>query len=301
MAVCKCDIGLSNTGLPNCVPIAGVTKKIIMVNYYDNDGNINEVDCADAFDEAYFLAKVNDADTSKRWFPLPEIKNVDDVKADSTFESFNDGSNLFVQEGSRTFTGVMPKQSPQFLGQLKTARCVKIGVYIIDESGNLIGNGKVDGKLYPILVDNNTWNPVLMKGTDTTLQKISLSYEYSRLERDEDLRMITSDSFTYDILGLQGIKDVNFVGMAVTLPSQVDFTAETIYGSQCAKVKVQGLDLADFSATVDGTPETIVSVTEATAGVYTLGLTSVLVGGEVVVVDITKDNFEVISGNSATA
>lgn len=301
MAVCDCEVGLSNTGIPGCVPIAGVTKKIIMLNYYDNDGAVNKVSCGDAFDEAYFTALTNQADTSKRWYPLPEIKNVDSVKGDSIFESFNDGSNVFVQEGARTFTGMLPNQSPEFLGQLKAARCVAIGVFIIDEDGNLIGNGSVDGELRPIRVDNNSWNPILMKGTDTTIQKITLSYEYSRLERDEDIRMLTSDEFTYSLLDLRGIKDVNFVGMAVTLPSQVDFTANTIYGSQCSKVTVQGLDLSDFSATVDAVSETIVSVTEATPGVYTLGLTSVLTGGEVVVVDITKDNFEVISGNTVTA
>ncbi len=304
MAVCNCEVGLGNTGLPGCIPIAGVTKKIIMLNYYDNDGNVNEVDCTDTFDKAYFDAKANDSDTSKRWYTLPEIKNVDDVKADSIFESFNDGSNLLIQEGTRTFTGVMPKQSPAFLGKLKEARCVAIGVYIIDKDGNLIGNGSTDGKLQPIRVDNNTWNAVLTKATDTTVQKIALTFEYSRLERDEDLRMITSDSFTYDVLGLQGVKDVNLVGLAVTLPSQIDFTAETIYGSQCALVKVQGLGdptLTDFTVTVDGTPETILTVVEATPGVYTLGITASLTGGEVVVVDIAKDYFEVQSGNTVTA
>lgn len=303
MAVCKCEVGLGNTGLPNCIPIAGVTKKIILVNYYDNDGVINSVDCSDTFNEAYFSAKTNDADTSKRWYPLPEIKNVEDVKAESLFESFNDGSNLFIQEGTRTFNGVMPKQSPQFLGQLKSARCVAIGVYIIDKDGNLIGNGKTDGKLYPILVDNNTWNPVLMKGTDTTVQKIMLTFEYSRLERDEDLRMITSDEFTFDLLNLQGVKDVNFVGMTADAGTDsATFTAETIYGSQCAKVKVQGLDVADFSMTVNGAPATITTVDEtAGAGIYTLTTSTDIVASDVVVVDIVKDNFEVVSGNSATA
>lgn len=302
MAVCKCEVGLSNTGLPSCIPIAGVTKRIIMLNYYDNDGNINSVDCSDTFDEAYFAGKVNESDKSKRWYPLPEIKNVEDTKADSIFESFNDGSNLFIQEGTRTFTGLMPKQSPEFLGQLKAARCVKIGVYVIDKDGNLIGNGKVDGKLLPILVDNNTWNPVLMKGTDTTVQKITLTFEYSRLERDEDLRMITADEFTFDILGIQGVKDVNFVNMTADAGTDsATFTAETIFGSQCAKVKVQGLDLADFSMTVNGAPAVLVSVDETTPGTYTLTTSTDIVATDVVVVDIVKDYFEVISGNTATA
>jgi len=303
MAVCKCDVGLSNLGLPNCVPIAGVTKKIILLPYYDNDGNINSVDCADAFDEAYFVAKANDT-ADKRWQVTPEVKNVDDVKGDSIFESFNDASNLLVQEGTRTFNGVMPQQSPAFLGQLKGARCVQLGVFIIDKNGALIGSGIVEGKLQPFRVDNNTWNATLVKGTDTTLQKVMLSFEYSRLELDENIRMITADSFTFDLLNLQAVKDVNLTGLAVTLPSQIDFTAETIYGSQCALVKVQGLGdptLTDFVVTVDGVPDAILSVTEASAGVYTIGITSVLVGGEVVVVTIAKDNFEVASGNTVTA
>lgn len=300
MSVCKCNIGLSNTGTPNCVPIMSVTKKIVMVPYYDNDGVVNFVDCTSTLDEAYFDAKLNNVDRSKRWFPLPEIKNVEDVKGESVFESFNDGSNLFIQEGTRTFNGLMPNQSPEFLGQIKSATCVKFGVFIIDKNGNLIGNGKVDGKLYPILVDNQTWNAILMKTTDTTVQKISFSFEYSRIERDEDLRMLSSDDvIDYDLLEVRGIVDVKLIGITSNAGADsISFVAETIYGTQCDKVRIGGLDPLDFAVTVNGLPVTVLTVTEAINGSYVLVLNTNLVATDTYVVKISKLYLEVSSGNT---
>ncbi len=307
MGACACNVGLGNTGLPNCVPIMSVAKKIVVVNYKDSDGNINKIDCNDTLNQAYFDALVNNDDKSKAWFPYPEIFNIEDLKADSIFETLNDGTNLFIQEGTRTFSGVMPNKSPEFLGQIKSARCVEIGVFIIDADGSIIGNGSEEGFLRPIRVNNQTWNATLVKTTDTESQKVALTFEYNKLERDEDLRMILSTDLSYDVLNdMDGIVDVVFKNIASTTgvgTSTVSFDLETIYGSQCAKVIVQGLgdpDATDFSVSVDGTPETPTGVTESPAGSYVLN-TSDLTGGEELVVSIAKNGFEALSGNTTTA
>jgi hypothetical protein len=82
--VCNCEVGLSNTGLPNCAPIADVTKRIILVPIFANDGTRNEYEVATTtFNQVFFDGKINEADASKRWFPLPDIENIEDVFAHS--------------------------------------------------------------------------------------------------------------------------------------------------------------------------------------------------------------------------
>ena len=41
---CNCDMGLSNTGRPNCLPLQSVTSKLILVPLQDNAGAYNYID-----------------------------------------------------------------------------------------------------------------------------------------------------------------------------------------------------------------------------------------------------------------
>ena len=71
---CNCNAGLSNTGRPNCVPIQSVTSSFIMVPIRANDGTFNRIDLLASVPVWDDL--VNEADASKRWFPLPAFENV---------------------------------------------------------------------------------------------------------------------------------------------------------------------------------------------------------------------------------
>ena len=74
MAGCNCNAGLGNTGRPGCVPIQSVTSKLIMVPLNANDGTLNGIDLSAPLPTWNSL--VNEADASKRWFPLPAFENV---------------------------------------------------------------------------------------------------------------------------------------------------------------------------------------------------------------------------------
>lgn len=268
---CSCPEGLLNLGTPSCDGVQSVTKKLIYVPIRNSAGVRNSILSTDVIDEAFLTAKINHADETQRWYPSPFIENVEDVKGDSTFESLNSGKNIFIQEGVRTFNGVHIKQGSTFLGKLKSGRCVDFGVYMIDIDGSLIGSISTDGlELYPVAVDKDTFNPVMVKATDTTVAKISVSFEFSRIERDENLRPINASEITADLLGASGLLDATTV---VTAPSTTGFTAtvSTDYGSFANKIKVEGLLLADFALynNTDTASVTITSVTETTAGVYT--------------------------------
>ena len=269
---CTCKFSLSNTGTPFCAPIAGVTQKLIIVPIQADDGTYNYIDLSATLDAAYFSGKINHADKSKRWYPTPELKNVTSEKADNLFEEFEDGTKEFIQEGIRSFTALMPKKSPQLLGQLKNWRCAKFGVFIVDNGRNIIGSLKEEGKLYPITVESASWNPILLFGTDTTVQKIQLSFNYDVNELDEELRMIEyAEISPVNPLSFEGLLDANFTISNISLTG-FDVKVETIYGSALTKQPVEGLLAADFSLynDSDNAPIVIVSATEISEGKYSI-------------------------------
>ena len=290
---CNCNSGLSNLGKPTCATVGSVAKKLIYVPIRKADGTKNYIDSGDVIDEAYITALINQADPSERWYFSPFIENVEDTKGDSTLESLNNGSSIFVAEGARTFTGMYIKEGSTFLGKLKSGKCIDFGVYTVDIDGSLTGAVSTDGtKLYPIAVDKETFNPVLMKATDTTVEKVSVTFEFSRAERDENLRSINASDISVNLLEYDGLLDAYLASSSITATS-VDITVTTSYGSFGNPIKIEGLVLADFAlynVTVDSaiTPSL---VTETTDGVYTITFPAAT-ASDVVRVTLSKDGFD---------
>lgn len=290
MAVCDCNVQLGNTGRPNCVPIQGVASTLVLLPYKDDSGAINSIDVTVSLNQTFFDDLVNQTDKSKRWFPIKGFENVEDLKADPIFESLNSGANIFIQDGPRTFTGALINHSSTFLGKIISARCTNLACFIIDKDGNLIGNGSVAGQLNPIRIDQNTWNPQLMKSTDTTSQKIGLTFEFDRIEKDEDLRMVASSETSIDMLEVCGLIDVNGVTSNPALGA-VTLTTTFDYGTQVTLQPFKGAVLADFALTEANVSVTILTVAETSDGVYDLTFTP-QTSGDTLVLALAKNGFE---------
>jgi hypothetical protein len=292
MAGCNCNAGLGNTGRPGCVPIQSVTSKLIMVPLVANDGTQNRIDLSSPLPT--WSSLVNEADASKRWFPLPAFENVELPKAESQFEEANSGRMAFLREGKRSFTGELwgEDSTPTLLGKMKAGRCVEFGVYVVDVTGNLIGS-KVGGYLYPIPVDNQSWNPTFMFATDSTVQKIMLTFDFDRLFDDSTMYMITATEAGIDFNTLAGLIDVNLTEVLPATPGQVVLTATFDYGTALNPILLQGVtgltdwDIYDVTnAVAFGNPS---AVSESPAGTYTL-LAS-FVNGDEYTVSVVKDGF----------
>jgi hypothetical protein len=269
---CKCDVGLGNTGLPNCQPIASVAKKLIIVPTYDDAGAKNGIDLSATLDQAYWDAAVNNADASQRWFPLASMENITHERADSILETAGSGKLAFIREGVKSFFGEMWKQSPAYLGKLKEARCTDISVFIIDNDGNIIGScPSEDGFLYPIAVDKDSWDARTVEATDSTVQKVSLGFNWSDDEKDEDIRMVTSDEYTGNVIGMKGLLDVCVTEVS-TGQTELVAKVSTIYGSKASPVAIKGLVAGDFDLTnvTDSATVAILTSVEAPAGTYTI-------------------------------
>jgi hypothetical protein len=279
---CNCDTGLSNTGQPSCVTLQSVTSKIIQVPLIANDGTANKINLSTAITNTTFTSLVNNVDPSKRWYPLPNFENVELAKADTQFEEANSGRKAFLRQGIRSFAGELwaTTGTPQFLGKLQGDRCVKFGIYIVDVNGNLIGS-KVGNDLYPITVDNNSWDPKFMFATDTTINKIMLGFDFDRLFDESTMWMITASEGLIDFNSLNGLLDVNFSTPTQVSTISINFNAFLSYGTAINPLKYVGALTGDWQMTNMTTGLVVVgTVTEtATAGNYT-GLFTMVVGNK---------------------
>jgi hypothetical protein len=284
---CNCNAGLSNTGRPNCVPIQSVTSKLIMVPLFDGDGNQNYIDLTAPVPN--WLDLVNEVDATKRWFPLPNFENVELPKADSQFEEANSGRMVFLRQGKRSFTGELwaDDSSPTLLSKLQNNRCVDFGVYIIDVNGSLVGS-KVGDYLYPIPVDNPSFDPKYMFATDSTTSKIMVAFDFDRLFDEGTMYMITATEAGIDFNTLNGLIDVNFTNNSLA-GNQLGTVLILDYGTAYTPIQFEGGVAADFAITINGVASTFTSVTEGPAGNYALLYTAT--AGDEIVISVVKTGY----------
>lgn len=287
---CNCNSGLSNTGRPNCVPLQSVTSKMIMVPLKANDGSLNYIDLTAPLPTWDDL--INEVDASKRWFPLPNFENVELPKADSQFEEANSGRMVFLRQGKRSFSGELwaEDSTPTLLGKLQNNRCVDFGVYIVDVNGNLVGS-KVNGGLYPIPVDNPSFNPTFVFATDSTTQKIMLTFDFDRLFDESTMYMITPTEAGINFNDLTGLVDVN---LTIVSSSTTDITVDATldYGTALNPILFMGAVSADF-ACYNNTTASVVTLTavENFDGNYTLTFAA-QTSGDLLTFSVVKSGFD---------
>jgi len=276
--VCDCeDNGLGNLGTPNCQNIAGITSNLFLVPTNDSLGQPNYIDLTTAtLDDAYFTAALQNADASKRWQFVPKLENVTNERAESQTEELGSGRSIKIRKGVKSFSGDIYKQSYTFYGKLELAGCTDLSAFPIDLAGNLIGRESADGtKLYPVMIDKETYDPIYMEPTDSTAAKINLKFDWSDTERDACLKMIKANEMSVDIFTLRSVIDANLVVDTNTAPSTTAIGVEVSmdYGTALKNKEITGLVAADFLVTSGGVVKVPDTVTEDPTGTYVFDFT----------------------------
>ena len=295
--VCVCSEGLGNTGTVACLGDVKNTKMLIVVPTFDSTGAKNSFPISSTLDQAFLDARINDVDQSKRWRPVSGLENVTDTIADSTFETAASGTKSFVKEGIRSFFAELwgaAVSASEYLGILKKMHCTDMSVFLLDYNNNLIGTVPVteDGNLYPIRIDKNSWEAKLVKATDTTQQKVALTFDFEKNERDEQLRYFAETEYSADFAGADGLLDIFSTNTSVGTTSAV-IDLYTRFGTAKVKEPMKGLlaaDLAIFNIT-DSLAVAVVSLTESPDGTYTITYAAQTVA-DVLRFTFTKDGFD---------
>lgn len=278
MAICNCTSTIGNLGLPSCEPEIGIIKRMILVSLYKEDGTLNYVDTTATLNAAYFDALQYNTDTFQRWYPLAkDLKNVETTKADPVYFEFADGSKEFVRDGIRSFMAIIPNGFPKIVGKIMASGCRRLGVYFVDDRGNLVGYEKSTGNLYPLELSQNTLNAFYNYANDSQNQRVMLSFEFDSKLQDEYISYIEAADMGKDLLReLNGMMDVTIsqVGTGTT----TGFSAKLVldYGNAKTKQPVSGLVAADFVLynVTDSLAVTISTVTESPDGTYAFTFTS---------------------------
>jgi hypothetical protein len=259
-----------------------------------NDGTLNGIDLSASVPTWSTL--INEADSSKRWFPIGQFENVELPKADSQFEEANSGKMAFLRQGKRSFSGELWSEdsTPTLLGKLQLNRCVDFGVYIVDVNGNLIGS-KSNGYLYPIPVDNPSFDPKFQFATDSTVQKLMIAFDVDRLFDESTMYMITPTEAGVNFNDLEGLVDVNITQTGLTA-SLITVDASFDYGTAYNPLKYKGADSPSDWAIYDASNTVVAggvsAVSESVAGgTYEIGLAT-LTTGLVYELRVAKNGFE---------
>lgn len=247
MSLCKCDASLGNTGQTTCLSTQGVTVGLLVQARFDSTGVQNFIDATSPtlLTQAFWDANVNNPDASKRMYPLMNLEEVTNTRAESKYQTTASDAKYFIKDGIRDFKASVMQTDAVFLGKLKSVRCTDFNVYLVSADGAITGNGKVDGKLYGIKINKSSFDAMSVFATDTTVASNVISFEFAQSERDEDLRMISAEELqSVDILGLRGLLDVNAKVSAITSTTFVlDLSFD--YGTIVAKKPMVGLTTAD--------------------------------------------------------
>ena len=232
--LCQCTLGKENTQGNTCPDLSQIAARIIIVPKYNAAGAVNEIANVAGITKSALQAKFDANDIDDRWFPLTEFKNVVEAKADSIFQEFTDRTKVLIDEGKRNFEGHIISQGSILLGKLKSWACQEFGIYVIDKNSNFIYQTDTTTglKVQPIPVDSESWTATLVKATDTTVAMIKISFDFSMIARDEQLRTRAYEDLNFDGLDtadVYALYTVNGVTSSL-LATSITLTLTTDYG-----------------------------------------------------------------------
>ena len=291
---CSCTLGKLNTQANSCPSIAQIAKRLIIVPKFKADGTVNEITNVAGVTKAALQAKFDANDIDDRWFPLSELKNVVEEKADTVNEEFTDKSLVPIDEGKRSFTGAIINQGSKLLEKLESWACQEFGVYVIDKNSNFIyiTDSATKLKVQPIAVDQNSWRIKYIKATDTTVAKLEIKFDFAINMQDKYLRERASEDLDFDGLNtadVYGLYTALGVGASVGMAhASMSMAITTDYG-----LPVKNLSITDFALynVTDSVALPITSVTESPDGVYTFTFAAVT-ANDVVRCTPTKSRYD---------
>jgi len=261
---CSCTLGKLNTQQNSCPSIAQIAKRLIIVPKFKADGTVNEITNVAGVTKAALQAKFDANDIDDRWFPLSELKNVVEEKADTVNEEFTDKSLVPIDEGKRSFTGAIINQGSKLLEKLESWACQEFGVYVIDKNSNFIyiTDSATKLKVQPIAVDQNSWRIKYIKATDTTVAKLEIKFDFAMNMQDKYLREIASEDLDFDGLNTADVYALYTCSGVVSGLSTTGctMTITTDYG-----LPVKNLLITDFFDTHGGTNSKLYNVTDSAA------------------------------------
>lgn len=233
-----CGGDIKNLGVPKSVKAKLETRLITIFAFAtDGAGNPNRIDLNDTLDQAYFDAKVSEADPLKRWYVAPAQENNAGERAASTYDTANSGRRVRRQRGLRTVQWELWEHDTYMVDKLESFECRRgIVEFYVDACGNLHGDvRREEGYVYGVPVADDSLEVLFMEPNTDTASKIQVSYDYDQRFRDGSRGYITAESIAIDLtLDLKSpvtvlgeVSDVTTAGLTIAIRSDFGGTSGT--------------------------------------------------------------------------
>jgi hypothetical protein len=273
--ICVCGGRLGATGQGNCVIQFYTTHNYILMPTYKEDGTKNFIDISNPATVGATILTLTGASTPmlERLYPLPFAENVTREKTERVTETPPSGNVYNVQDGLRQnvmeFFG--QNASFSFARELNEFGCTKMSYFSVDINGTL--EGYVDDsdptKFYPLPMMQNTFYQMYMYATDTSIQKLQLSFNLQRNFDETQIYYITANDLGYPATDLVGLIPASIAVSNITTTGAT-FTVTENGMNALSQKPIEGLLNADFDVInqTDGSTVVLTGLTEGNPGVY---------------------------------
>jgi hypothetical protein len=287
----------------------------IIVPRYQADGiTRNTLDVTSPTIGADILALIQTATpVLERFYPTPRGENVTNERTDTVYEEAPSGRKVRIDGvgGIRTFMFELWAKDGvhQILRELKKVGCTEIDVYMVDVAGNIWGikDSPQDTVMRGYTVDTATFDVYKMYATDTTTQKIMMSFDLDRSECEENSYVITADELGYSALTLKGL----ISGYQTLVELDATHVQSTVtYGFGTASNAgitgaIKGLLPANFTLfnVSTGLAVPVLGAVETADGVYSIEYDDVLISvGNIVTVSVVNaTGYDVVDAQFTSA
>jgi hypothetical protein len=298
--ICSCETpAFGNMARPNCVIEQGTLSFPIIVPRYKADGSRNTLDLAVdpltllnpagvAGDYATMGAYIKDRIENSAWsaqerfYPLPKVKNATFERSETVYETSANGEKYKIAGVG----GVRSKKMElwakdavsQLYRELKKFGCSELDEFDVDVNGAIWGikDDASNSVIRGYEMSSETWDVFKDYATDTTVNKLMISFDLENSECEENSYAITAEELGYKATSLKGLIS-GYASADNTDLSTVVVDVTTRYGSASTYQPIVGLLSANFLVvdTLAG-PVAVTTVTENPNGTYTLAMTAPL-------------------------
>lgn len=302
MGKCKCLAGGSNLGKSNCDPILQSANRFLFKERVNADGSIPLID----FSPSPF--QESDWETYTQATPLRNryllAVNVDDYEAEQSeaeeVETAN-AVNYKVREGVTEVTYHLYDATFKQYSKFKSLECLNLGINIVDDAGQVAGKYASETELGLIPIDSFRVRKQMTTNSGNVAHLI-ITFRIPHTFNLGDIAIYKPEDVDYSALDLLAISDLIATDLVATATSAI---VTVNIGNDSTLLGFDpyiGLVSANFDFTVDGTPATIVDVTETANGEYSIEFNAAVAAAEVVtLVSIDVNGAELLAPISVTA
>ena len=303
--VCSCNGYPGNTAV-GCIQDMGVGLRPWITQMNGADGTPNYIDLTTPLTDTLIKGFINNTDPTKRFYPYPEIKDIEDVRDKVVTEAAKDQVEYFVRYGLRKFTGTYFSDyaCPALDGLINNLRCSNtLGAFWVDLNGTIWGNLSSDGtKLYPVRIDPQSVSSTFVKPTNTTVTKLIWMFNYHPTQKDCTLAGLPTTSMAsgVDPLSYNGLFNIFLIAVSAVHTDTIVVKLNDGWGNITAPEHVTGFgganktywDVYDITTSTDlSTPTTVVENVNI-PGEYTITTSANFALGDNLKITITAPGYD---------